>query len=273
MSCSSFCCATTTAADCAPVVQIARVGPDDEESHAAVQIVITTAAAVSASSSDEPESSAMSDDHESHDLREQCKAAAHWQIVEINSKKARLRSRTVGDRGMSRGRIAGFATSGRRVAAICDASFSVGERERERDPRAAVVGHGPTRPLWVTMIFCTRGRPRPVPRALVVKNGRNIRSATDGGNPGSVVGDGDTKQLLFAIDRALRNDLRRHVVVHAGLERVAKQVADGLPQQHVVSLDPLELPVDGQLPATGLTSDRMSSAARSTIARQVDRRG
>src|ERR1044072_8371904 len=40
------------------------------------------------------------------------------------------------------------------------------------------------RPLWKTMIFCTRARPRPVPGRFDVTNGRKMRSRVSAGMPG-----------------------------------------------------------------------------------------
>ena len=106
------------------------------------------------------------------------KAAAHRdQIVESAAKRL---NGSIGTRGIaesgapcSRARIAGSAT--RRSAS---ASGS------ERDPRAAVVGDGPDAAVVGHDDLLHEGKAEPVPRALVVKNGRNIRSATDGEIPG-----------------------------------------------------------------------------------------
>ena len=141
VSCSSFCCATTAAADATPAIQTARVDRTMRRA-TPVLIVMITAAAVNASSSDEPVSSAMSDDREAMTSVSSARAQPAGTSPKSLGKTLWSPLQTLVGLGhcerLARRRIAGSATygaeGGRRSA--------LGERERERDPRAAFVGHG-----------------------------------------------------------------------------------------------------------------------------------
>ena len=139
--------------------------------------------------------------------------------LEKSAMKMRICERAMGDvAGTARARRAraiGSFCSGPRLRSRSNRIASFGEpREARPNPRAAASPRGarrprpappaPTRPLCVTMIFCTSARPRPVPRALVVKKGRNIRSATPASMPGPLSLTVDAQRLLIAIDRRRR---------------------------------------------------------------------
>ena len=94
------------------------------------------------------------------------------------------------------------------------------------------------RPLCVTTTFCTIARPRPVPDGLVVKNGRNTRSRTAGAMPGPLSCTASTHSAL-----APRRSRPRPATAGGApaalrrLDAVANQVAEHLPQQHLVAVD------------------------------------
>ena len=104
-----------------------------------------------------------------------------------------------------------------------------------RPPRSGC--DGVMRPLWMTMIFWTSARPRPVPLAFVVKNGWNMRSRAAGRDAGTVVGNRDERLPVIAIDPHLDMDGGHDPMLGAGFDRVAAQIAEGLTQQHFVALD------------------------------------
>ena len=94
-----------------------------------------------------------------------------------------------------------------------------------------------TRPLWVTMIFWTSARPRPVPFALVVKNGRNIVGTTAGSIPGPL--SVTVTRSVFCVPSIMPATVTRgtDVRIPARLERVATEIAQGLAKQHFVPFD------------------------------------
>ena len=157
LNCSSFCCATRTAADSAPAVQTARV--DRTISRATpVLMVITTVAAVSASTSNEPQSSA--NEARSRTRRHcavipplACKAAAFGELARITGKSGEFQR-------VSYRRIAETGTPARRRnRRICDLSrrsaparrrtprSAFRQRQGEREARAAFVLDGSHAPV------------------------------------------------------------------------------------------------------------------------------
>ncbi len=98
------------------------------------------------------------------------------------------------------------------------------------------------RPLCDTITFCTMASPRPVPCALVVTNGLKMRSSDSGGMPGPLSSMRDAR--VRRLGRALHADHRLDAVRGAGLDAVAHQVAERLPQQHLVTHHPSELAGD-----------------------------
>ena len=142
-----------------------------------------------------------------------------------------------------------------------------GERRRSgcrRRARSAPT----TRPLCVTMIFCTSASPSPVPRARVVTNGRKMRDANGDRRRGRCRRPRCARARCAAIRKALDGDARRDARVDAGFERVAAQVAEHLPQQDLVSHRPARAR-RGRVtePPRETASARISSAARSTMRR------
>ena len=123
------------------------------------------------------------------------------------------------------------------------------------------------------MIFWTSASPSPVPRAFVVKNGREDPFAPRAGSTPGPLSVTLTRRTSWAPSfHAVDDDSRRHVRVGARLQRVAAQVAERLPQQHFVPFDLPNSPVDDDLaaPRRGFRADLLGRPLRRCP--HVDRR-
>src|SRR5262245_29227729 len=81
---------------------------------------------------------------------------------------------------------------------------------------------------------------------------------------GTVIDDRDARDVLRGVDARFDYDVRLHVRLDAGLERVAAQIAERLPQQDLVALHHGSLAVDGdRSPARpGVAADLFPAALR-----------
>ena len=126
--------------------------------------------------------------------------------------------------------------SGVNVSASLVRSGNVSWNEAPPSGEAATA----TRPLCVTTSFCTMARPRPVPRDARGEERLEDLRARLLGHARAVVVDHD------AAGRARpscpeHRDVRWHAGRLAGLDGVANQIAEHLPQQHLVAVDDAEL--------------------------------
>ena len=91
------------------------------------------------------------------------------------------------------------------------------------------------------MIFCTRARPRPGAVALRREERLEDTVAQSGRHAGTVVLTAMRDTLARQIDLRLDGDARRMPAAGARLDGVSQQVAERLPQQHIVAFDDAEL--------------------------------
>jgi hypothetical protein len=98
---------------------------------------------------------------------------------------------------------------------------------------------------------------------LVVKNGWKTRGAT-AADTWAVVAHADAQHAMRGIAMAFYHNLGRHPRIDAGLDRISAQIAERLAKQHLVTLDPSELPAHGDAAAArpGLGANLFGGALR-----------